>query len=177
MLLGRLALTQCRRRSLFLGLCECIWAIAGGVGPVLGGVLSELLSWRWIFWVNLPFSGLAFVLLLFFLNVHNPRTKFHDGVRAIDWFGSISILGLTVMLLLGLNFGGTTFPWGSPKVICLIIFGCLMSILFIFSERRLAKYPLMPLTLLKDRSNVSSLVVGFIHGVVSAKLLLLSQFN
>ena len=163
-------LTKHRRRSLFLGLCECIWAIAGGVGPILGGVLAQLLSWRWIFWVNLPFSGLAFLLILLFLDVHNPRTKLSEGIRAIDWFGSLSILGLTVMLLLGLNFGGTTFPWDSPKVICLIVFGCLMSILLIFSERSLAKYPLMPLALLRDRSNVLSLVVGFMHGFVSTTL-------
>jgi len=158
-----------RLRSLFLGLCQCIWAIAGGVGPILGGVFTQLLSWRWIFWVNLPFSGLAFLLLLLFLDVHNPRTKVHDGLRAIDWYGSFSILGLTVMLLLGLNFGGTTFPWDSTKVICLIVFGCLMSVVFIFSERHLAKYPLMPLGILRDRSNVLSLLVGFMHGFVSIK--------
>ena len=159
-----------RRRTLILGLTECIWAIAGGVGPILGGVLTELLSWRWVFWINLPFSGLAFLLIFLFLDVHNPRTKLSDGVRAVDWFGSLSIIGLTVMLLLGLNFGGTTFPWDSPKVICLIIFGCVMSILFIYSERRLAKYPLMPLKLLKDRSNVMSLIVTFMHGAVGENL-------
>ena len=135
--------------------------------PILGGVLTELLSWRWIFWVNLPFGGIAFLLILLFLDVHNPRTTISEGIRAVDWFGSFSILGLTVMLLLGLNFGGTTFPWDSPKVICLIIFGCLMSILFIYSERRLARYPLMPLKLLKERSNVMCLIVGFMHGAVS----------
>ncbi len=161
------ALTWHRMRSLFLGLCECIWAIAGGVGPIIGGVFSQLLSWRWIFWVNLPFSGLAFLLLLLFLDVHNPRTNFQDGVRAVDWYGGLSILGLAVMLLLGLNFGGTTFPWGSPKVICLIVFGCLMSVVFVFSERHLARYPLMPLSILKHRSNVLCLVVGFMHGFVS----------
>ncbi len=71
------------------------------------------------------------------------------------------------MLLLGLNFGGTTFPWDSPKVVCLIVFGCLMSVFFVFSERRLAQYPLMPLELLQERSNVMSLLVDFVHGFVS----------
>lgn len=73
------------------------------------------------------------------------------------------------MLLLGLNFGGTTFPWGSPKVICLIIFGCLMSILFVFSERWIAKHPLMPLHMMGERSNLMSMLVGFLHGVVSTR--------
>ncbi|KAL8886471.1 MAG: hypothetical protein Q9215_005828 [Flavoplaca cf. flavocitrina] len=155
-----------RKRSLYLGLCEFIWALAGGIGPILGGVLTQLASWRWIFWVNLPCSALAFILILLFLDVHNPKTRLMDGVKAIDWFGSISIIGLTVMLLLGLNFGGTTFPWDSPKVICLIVFGCSMSVLFVFSEKRLARYPLIPLGLLKDQSCVMSLLVNFVHGFV-----------
>ncbi|KAL8933684.1 MAG: hypothetical protein Q9211_005645, partial [Gyalolechia sp. 1 TL-2023] len=155
-----------RKRSLYLGLCEFVWALAGGIGPILGGVLTELASWRWIFWINLPCSALAFVLILGYLDVHNPKTTVSDGMKAIDWFGSISVVGLTVMLLLGLNFGGTTFPWDSAKVICLIVFGCLMSVLFIISEQKLAKYPLMPLDLLQDRSNVMALIANFVHGFV-----------
>ena len=145
-----------------------MWALAGGVGPILGGVLSELVSWRWIFWINLPISGTAFVLLLVFLDVHNPRTQVLEGVKAIDWFGSLSILGFTLMLLLGLDFGGATFPWSSPTVICLIVFGCVMSVFFVYSEKRLASYPLMPLALFHKRSNIAALLVTFLHGFVSA---------
>ena len=143
-----------------------MWALAAGVGPVMGGALTQYVSWRWIFWINLPVCGLAFSFLLFFLDVHNPRTKVVDGLKAIDWFGSISILGLMVMLLLGLNFGGEAFPWNSPTVICLIIFGAFMSIFFVFSEKRLARYPLIPLGLFQRRSNVACLVVGFVQEFV-----------
>ncbi|KAL3419069.1 efflux pump antibiotic resistance [Phlyctema vagabunda] len=142
-----------RERSLYLGLLEVIWAISGGIGPVLGGVFTEYTSWRWIFWINLPISGTAFLLLFIFLDVHNPRTPFLAGLQAIDWFGSLSMLGLMSMLLLGLDFGGATFPWDSPTVICLIVFGALMSLFFIFSEKRLAKYPLMPMGIFKEKSN------------------------
>lgn len=146
---------------------EFMWALAGGIGPLLGGAFSEYVSWRWNYWINLPVSGTTFVLLLLFLDVHNPKTKMLEGVRAIDWFGSLSILGLTLMVLLGLDFGGATFPWNSPQVICLIVFGSLCSLLFIYSEKRLAKYPLMPLGLFRHPSNVASLVVTFTHGFVS----------
>jgi MFS family permease len=149
---------------------EVIWAIAGGVGPVLGGALTENASWRWNFYINLPISGFTFFLLLIFLDVHNPRTSMVDGFKAIDWFGSLSILALTLMLLLGLEFGGATFPWKSPQVICLIIFGSLMSIFFFFSEKRLARYPLMPLDLFGKRSNIACLLVGFFQGMVSINI-------
>ncbi|MCJ1247364.1 hypothetical protein MMC30_004578 [Trapelia coarctata] len=155
-----------RSRSLYLGLLEFMWALAGGVGPILGGAFSQYASWRWNFWINLPISGTTFILLAVFLDVHNPRTRVVEGLRAIDWLGSFSILGLTLMLLLGLNFGGVTFPWDSPKVICLIVFGALMSIFFIFSELRVARHPLMPLSLFHHPSNVASLLVCFMHGFV-----------
>ena len=144
-----------------------MWCLAGGVGPVLGGAFTQYASWRWCFWINLPVSGATFILLVLFLDVHNPKTEVLDGVKAIDWWGSFSILGLTLMLLLGLDFGGVIFPWNSPKVICLIVFGCFMSILFIFSEKCLARYPLMPLSLFRNSSNVASLVLCFVHGFVS----------
>ena len=154
-----------RQRSLFLGLCEAIWAIAGAIGPVLGGLLTDYASWRWCWWINLPCCGVAFVILLLFLDVHNPKTPLKDGMRAIDWAGSLSILALTIMLLLGLDFGGNTFAWSSPKVICLIVFGALCSIFFIYSEKRLAKFPLIPFALFTQRSNVATLLVAFFHGI------------
>ncbi|KAL4977769.1 major facilitator superfamily domain-containing protein [Aspergillus desertorum] len=153
-----------RLRSLFMGLMECTWTVAGALGPVLGGVFTESISWRWIFWINLPVCGTAFVLLILFLDVHNPRTSMLDGIKAVDWLGSLSILAISVMILLGLDFGGDTFPWDSPRVICLIVFGSLMSIAFIYSEKRLAKYPLMPLHIFKSRSNIACFLVDFTHG-------------
>src|ERR1700761_5809911 len=125
-----------RSRTLYLGLLQFVWALASGVGPILGGTFTELVSWRWIWWsmtmplsfqesadslpVNLPICGTTFALLLMCLDVHNPKTKMMEGIKSIDWFGCITIIGLVLMLLLGLDFGGQSFPWNSPTVICLI---------------------------------------------------------
>lgn len=159
-----------RSRSLYLGLLEVMWALAGGIGPILGGTFTELASWRWNFYINLPICGLAFILLFFYLDVHNPRTNAMDGIKAIDWLGSLSILGLTLMLLLGLDFGGTVFPWSSPRVIVLMVVGCLMSLVFVLCEKRFAKYPVMPMQLFKNSSNIASLLVGAAHGFVSVTM-------
>ncbi|KAN0117133.1 putative MFS transporter [Hyaloscypha variabilis] len=155
-----------RARSLYIGIMELVWVVAGGVGPVLGGLFAERLSWRWNFWINLPISGTTFILLFIYLDVHNPKTPVLDGLKAIDWFGSLSIIALVLMLLLGLEFGGATVPWNSPRVICLIVFGSLMSIAFIYSEKRLARYPLMPLKLFANRSNAASLLVTLWHSMI-----------
>ena len=150
---------------------ELVWIVAGGVGPVLGGVFTEKLSWRWNFWLNLPISGTTFILLFIFLDVHNPKTPVLDGFKAIDWVGSLTIIAMVLMLLLGLEFGGATVPWNSPRVICLLVFGGLMSIVFIYSEKRLAQYPLMPLKLFTSWSNAGCLLVTLWHGMVIVNLL------
>jgi hypothetical protein len=105
--------------------------------------------------------------LLLFLDVHNPHTTLIEGVKAVDWFGTLAILAVTLLLLLGLDFGGAIFPWDSPKVICLILFGTLMTGFFLFSEKRLAKYPLMPLGVFKDWSNDATFLLAFAHSMVS----------
>ncbi|KAF4545827.1 MFS transporter [Lasiodiplodia theobromae] len=156
-----------RRRSLWMVFTDVTWAVAGGVGPVLGGALAQLVSWRWVFWINLPAIGAAFVLVAACLNVHDPKTKMADGFKAIDWYGTVAILGLTLMMLLGLDFGGAIFPWSSPKVVCLLVFGALMLGFFVFSEKKLAVYPLMPMRLFNQKSNVASLVSGCVTAFVA----------
>lgn len=159
-----------RRRSLWMVFTDVTWAVAGGVGPVLGGALAQLVSWRWVFWINLPAIGAAFVLVAACLNVHDPKTKMVDGFRAIDWYGTVAILGLTLMMLLGLDFGGAIFPWSSPKVVCLLVFGALILGFFVFSEKRLAVYPLMPMRLFKGKSNIASFLSGCVTAFVSVSL-------
>ena len=156
-----------RRRVLYLGLMGLMWAVAGSAGPLIGGALTEFASWLWCFWINLPVCGLAFGVLVIFLDVHNPHTTLREGILAIDWVGTVSIVTVSMLILLGLEFGGTTFPWDSPKVICLIVFGMLMIGFFLFNEKRLAKYPLMPLAVFKNSSNNAAFLIAIGHTMVS----------
>ncbi len=89
-----------------------------------------------------------------------------DGLKAVDWLGSLTIVSGTLMLLLGLEFGGVTYPWNSVTVICLIVFGLVVGGLFVLNEWKFARYPVMPLRLFKNRSNIASLAVCFCHGYV-----------
>jgi MFS family permease len=155
-----------RKRSLYLGYVGFVWAVAGSAGPLIGGALTQFKSWRWCFWINVPICGLTFLLLLLFLDVHNPRTKLGEGVRALDWVGTLAILAATLLLLFGLDFGGVLAPWNSPKIVCLIVFGTLLFGFFVFGEQRLAKYPLIPLTVFQSSANNAIFLVAFSHAMV-----------
>lgn len=154
-----------RRRSLMMGVTEGVWATAGGLGPPLGGIFASLVSWRWCFYINLPICGLAFTLIACFLNVQHEQTSLRVGLKAMDWWGMFSFLAFVLMVLLGLDFGGAVFPWDSAKVIALIVVGVAMLGVFIWSEAKLARYPLIPLSLFRDKSSLASLGVGFFHGM------------
>ncbi|TPX16014.1 uncharacterized protein E0L32_000348 [Thyridium curvatum] len=155
-----------RRRGIYLGMMGMVWAVAGGIGPVLGGVFTDKVTWRWCFYVNLPISGAGFAVLLFVLKLHNPRTPMRKGLKAVDWLGSLAIIGGTLMLLLGLTFGGVDHPWSSPIVVCLIVFGVVTIGIFALIEWKVAAYPLIPLRLLSNLHALAALACSFCHGYV-----------
>ena len=113
-----------------------------------------------------PFDAIAFAIILFFLDIETPKTPILDGLKAIDWTGIILVTGGTVMFLLGLEYGGVSFPWSSATVVCLLVFGIITLILFLVNEWKLAKYPMMPLRLFSKPSNLAALAVCSTHGMV-----------
>ncbi|KAL2219390.1 putative transporter [Thermoascus aurantiacus ATCC 26904] len=155
-----------RERPMYYGLFGATWAVAGALGPIIGGAFTTNVTWRWCFYLNLPIGGVAFVILLLFLKIETPKTPLLAGLRAIDWLGTITIVGGTVMFLFGLEFGGITYPWDSATVICLIIFGVVVIVLFMLNEWKLARYPIMPTRLFRDRHNVVVLLLTFCHAFV-----------
>ncbi|KJR87217.1 uncharacterized protein SPSK_01584 [Sporothrix schenckii 1099-18] len=155
-----------RRRGQYYGFTGLVWAVAGGIGPVVGGALTQHATWRWCFYLNLPISGAGFVLLVLVLRLHNPKTPLRAGLAAVDWLGSAAVCAGTLLVLLGLTFGGVLYPWASPAVVVLIVVGALVLVAFGVIEARVARYPIIPLRLFRARVAVASFVCCFFHGVV-----------
>lgn len=152
-----------RNRGMYFGIFGMVWALASAVGPILGGVFTSQVNWRWCFYINLPLSGVAIVILVFVLKLHNPRTPVKEGLKALDWPGSVLIIGGTIMWLLGLEFGGVSFPWDSATTVCLLVFGILLVALFLVYEWKVPKYPVIPVRLFHHRNNVACYALGFTH--------------
>lgn len=165
---------------MYYGIFGAIWAIAGALGPIIGGAFTTSVTWRWCFWLNcmfifffsvfmailteaVPVGGVSFFAILFFLKIESPKTPILTGLRSIDWTGVLLIIGGTLMFLFGLEFGGIDYPWVSPTVICLIIFGVVAWVLAMLNEWKLAIYPVIPIRLFKTWHNVLILGVNFCH--------------
>ncbi|KAL3477764.1 major facilitator superfamily domain-containing protein [Aspergillus californicus] len=148
-----------RDRGLYLATTSIVWAVGSTIGPVLGGVFTTKLSWRWCFWINLPVGTVSFLALLFFMKVPSPRTPLAAGLKVIDWTGSLLIVGGSLMVLLALDFGDVVDSWSSATVICLIVFGTAAMGLFVVNEWKFAKNPIIPFWLFASPTTAAPYVV------------------
>lgn len=113
-----------------------------------------------------PCDGIAFIILLVFLDVHTPKTPLIVGLKAIDWLGASKVTIAILSLLLGLRFGGVSFLWKSSIVLCLVVLGLILCMFFFLSQRVLAKYPVILPALFSKRSNAAALIVCICHGFI-----------
>lgn len=115
------------------GVLGAVYAVASVVGPLLGGVFTDSLSWRWCFYVNLPIGGLAAILIFFFFQT--PKTakpqqaSMREKILQMDLLGTFVLMAAIVCLILALQWGGTTKSWGSADVIGVLVgFGLILCV-------------------------------------------------
>ncbi|KAJ5555126.1 Major facilitator superfamily domain general substrate transporter [Penicillium sp. DV-2018c] len=155
-----------RDRPMYYGLFGATWAVAGALGPIIGGAFTTSVTWRWCFWLNLPVGGVSLAVIILFLHIESPKTPFWAGLRSIDWTGTVLIIGGTLMFLFGMEFGGVSHPWASATVICLIVFGVVSWSLAMIVEWKFAKFPVIPPRLFNNWYNILILLVCSCHGFV-----------
>jgi EmrB/QacA subfamily drug resistance transporter len=149
------------QRAKWQGIFGALFGLSSVIGPFLGGLIVDSISWHWIFLINVPF-GLLSALLIFVGLKHEPVEK-QDKVN-IDYLGIFTLIPAIVLLLLGLTFGGDKFEWASAT--SLLIFGgsILFFILFGLIERK-AVEPILDLSLFKNRTFATMNGLGFLLGL------------
>jgi EmrB/QacA subfamily drug resistance transporter len=144
------------RRGRVQGLFGAVFGLSSIVGPFAGGYLTDNLSWRWVFYVNIPVGLLALAVVLIGL----PYVRSKASWRDIDFFGAFSLVAFLVPLLVALSIT-RDHAWGSPEVVGLLGFAAVMLALFLYIESR-NEHPILPLELFRNSVFTVSILVAFL---------------
>ncbi|MET8975865.1 MDR family MFS transporter [Streptomyces sp. NPDC004539] len=147
-----------RERGRYQGLFGAVFGATSVLGPLLGGLFTEHLSWRWVFYVNLPVGVVALAVIAAVLHIPRRTTR-----HTIDYLGTLLIASVATCLVLVASLGGTTWAWGSVQVTGLLVLGVVLAVAFVAVERRAAE-PVLPLKLFRVRTFTLSAVISFIVG-------------
>jgi len=148
-----------RERGKYQGLFAAVWGLASIFGPTLGGWMTDSLSWRWTFYVNLPVGAIAVAMIaLEFPNIRPPRKE-----HVIDWMGVFTLSASLIPLLLALTWV-SDYGWSATRVVWLLAMALVMAVAFLVTESR-ASEPLLPLSLFRNKVIAVCSIAVFLLGM------------
>ena len=158
-------MTTLKERPLYLSLMAIPTAAGAILGPIIGALLSQFVSWRWIGWINLPLTGAAFLLVLLNLRLKPLEGSFLEKGRQLDFIGGLLFTVGCAAFVLPLSWAGSIYPWSSWKTLLPFLLGTPVLVVFAVVER-CAKQPILPYRLLKSTTTVTSFLGALLHGLV-----------
>ncbi|EPE05429.1 mfs transporter [Ophiostoma piceae UAMH 11346] len=153
-------------RPAWFSTLSAMWSIGTVTGPLIGAGFAQNVTWRWIFYINLPLigAGLAFVVL--FLHQAKIPGGIVQKLGRFDWIGSILFTAASTSFLYGLTTGGVSHPWGSYQVLLPLIIGPIAIIVFGYYEFHWAEEPIINKRIFNNRDMLLTYVITVLHGHV-----------
>ncbi|KAK4230683.1 major facilitator superfamily domain-containing protein [Podospora fimiseda] len=151
-------------RPVFMAVVGLMFGVGASVGPLLGGVFTDLVSWRWCFYVNLPVGGVTAVAIMFFFSARRGKHSHRSIINRfldLDIVGNVLLLGACIMLFLALEFTTTGVPWSSAEIIGLLVGSGVVSILLITWQHWKGEEALMPPRIVTQRTVAASCGMAF----------------
>ncbi|KAJ7474651.1 iron permease [Mycena galericulata] len=160
-------------RGLYQALVATVWALASYAGPPIGGLLASRgnKAWRWLFFLNLPLSGVAFILVFMYLKVNRPMGSVRDKLAKVDWLGNAIVVAGTTLAVIGMTWGGVRYPWASAQVLAPLIIGLVLLVIFGIYEAKIPVSPRIPLDVVGNRTSLSALLTTAMHGITSTTMI------
>ena len=149
-----------RERGQYMGYMMAAMMVAMIAGPLVGGTITDSLSWRWIFYINMPVGGAA--LLYLAATLHMPRRKVQ---HKIDYLGAGLLAVAATAIVLLTTWGGSQYAWGSPEIIGLGVAAVVASVVFCLAETRAAE-PVLPMHVFRNRNFSLSSAMSFLVGLM-----------
>jgi len=146
-------------RGKYQGLVSAVFGISAVIGPSLGGFITDVFSWHWIFYINIPLGIIVIFMFAFFF----PNFRLDNLRHRIDWAGIATLIVAVIPLLLALSWGGTEYPWVSIPVISLFALSVAGIIIFPVIERR-SEEPIVPLEIFRNPVVAVSTPIIFLTG-------------
>jgi len=148
-----------RKRGQYMGILGAVGSFSTVVGPLVGGLFTDQLSWRWAFYINVPLAVVAFIIIILYVNIPTPSDNLKKKLLRIDYAGTLVLILCVVSLLLALEWGGVDYPWSSWKIILLFCLFAVFLVIFIIIEVKFAKEPIIPPEVFKVR-NINCMIVA-----------------
>ncbi|WAH44696.1 MFS transporter [Alicyclobacillus fastidiosus] len=142
----------------FSGMFGAVFGLASIFGPLLGSYITENISWRWVFYINVPVGIVTFILVFFFYHESKQHLR-----QVIDWLGIITLVPAIVCLMFALEFGGNQYAWNSLIILGAFVLAAVLFAIFLVIEAR-AKEPVVSFHMFKNRVFAGSNFVGLLSG-------------
>lgn len=159
-------ITTLKERPMYLGYFSIPMLGGTVLGPILGGVFSQYVTWRWIGWINLPLSAVGLVLAVIFMRLKTIDEPLQVKLSRLDWGGLVLFTTGCTLFASPVAWAGAMFPWSSYKTLVPLLLGAILLVAFVYYEKKPIE-PVLPYRMFNDRTSSLTLLASFLHGVAN----------